>query len=283
MSLLTDLLMIAVLLATTATPTMEVQMTTHTVREARVDDRDRAGPPLASSPEGSPLDVLESCAVRIECRPGQLIGGRGDPLEYWYRMVSGVARKCLVSSSGRRQIVDLLVAGDFFGLAAREENYFSLEAVVEGTVVASYPRRRIEELENADPRVASAVRDLLLRKIGRLQAQLLIMGRTSATAKVGAFLLSMEERLDCAGAGSVVLPMSRYDIADYLAISVETVSRAVTSLKQRNAISLAGSRHLRILDHVVLDQDDRRGPHRAPEARPFLDRRVKAHDTGYAH
>jgi CRP-like cAMP-binding protein len=226
--------------------------------------------------------MLESCAVRTECQPGEPIGGRGDPLDYWYRVVSGVARKCLVSSSGRRQIVDLLVAGDFFGLAMREESYFSLEAVVEGTVVASYPRRRIEELGKADPRVASEIRDLLLQTIGRLQAQLLILGRTSATAKVGAFLLSMEERLACATAGSIVLPMSRYDIADYLAISVETVSRAVTSLKQRNAISLTGARHLRILDHVVLDQDDRRGPHRVPDAPRVLDRHVKTR-PGYAH
>jgi CRP/FNR family nitrogen fixation transcriptional regulator len=76
--------------------------------------------------------------------------------------------------------------------------------------------------------------------------------------------------------------MSRYDIADYLAISVETVSRAVTDLKQRNAIRLAGSRHLRILDHVALDQDDRRGPHRAPSAPQALDRRVKKRPR-YAH
>ena len=250
-------------------------MTTHIVRQTRLSDRDRAGTQLATSPQTSPLDILESCAMRIECRPGQPICGRGDPLDYWYRVVSGAARKCLVLPSGRRQIVDLLVAGDFFGLATREEIYFSLEAVVEGTVVASYPRRRIEELGNADPRVASEVRELFLRTIGRLQAQLLILGRTSATAKVGAFLLSMEERLASAAAGSILLPMSRYDIADYLAISVETVSRAVTDLKQRNAISLAGSRHLRILDHVALDQDDRRGPHRVPSARPGLDRGVE--------
>jgi CRP-like cAMP-binding protein len=251
-------------------------MTTQTVQRTRVNDRDRARPQLASSPEASPLDLLESCAVRTECRPGQPIGGRGDPRDYWYRVVSGVARKCLVLPSGRRQIVDLLVAGDFFGLVTRDEIYFSLEAVVDGTVVASYPRRRIEELGNADPRVASEIRDLLLRTIGRLQVQLLIMGRKSATAKVGAFLLSMEERLAGAAAGSIVLPMSRYDIADYLAISVETVSRAVTGLKRRNAISLAGSRHLRILDHVVLDQDDRRGPHRVSDAPPILERRLKA-------
>jgi CRP/FNR family transcriptional regulator, nitrogen fixation regulation protein len=257
-------------------------MTTHAVQRSRVNDPDRTSPQLASSLDPTPLDILESCAVRIECRPGQPIGGRGDPHDYWYRVVSGVARKCLVLPSGRRQILDLLVPGDFFGLASREESYFSLEAVVQGTVVASYPRRRVEQLGNADPRVAAEIRDLLLRTIGRLQVQLLIMGRKSATAKVGAFLLSMEERLACAAAGSVVLPMSRYDIADYLAISVETVSRAVTGLKQRNAISLAGSRHLRILDHVVLDQDDRRGPHGVSDAPPVIDRRVKAR-AAYGH
>lgn len=257
-------------------------MTTQTAMRTRADANDRAGRQLVSSPEARPPDILESCAVRIECQTGQPIGGRGDPLDYWYRVVSGVARKCLVSPSGRRQIVDLLVAGDFFGIATREESYFSLEAAVEGTVVASYPRRRVDELANADPCVASEVRRLLLRTIGRLQAQLLIMGRTSATAKVGAFLLSMEERLACAAAGSVVLPMSRYDIADYLGISVETVSRAVTTLKRRNAITLAGARHLRILDHVVLDQDERRGPHRVADARPPPERRVKARPR-YAH
>jgi CRP/FNR family transcriptional regulator, nitrogen fixation regulation protein len=258
-------------------------MTTHTVRQTRVTDRDRAGSPqLAASHEVTALDNLESCAGRIECRQGQPIVGRGDPLNYLYRVVSGVARKCLVSPNGRRQIVDLLVPGDFFGLATHEEICFSFEAVVEGTVLASYPRKRIEELAKADPRVASEVQDLLLRAIGRLQAQLLIIGRTSATAKVGAFLLSMEERLACAAAGNVVLPMSRYDIADYLAISVETVSRAVTTLKQRHAISLTGARHLRILDHVELDQDDRRGPHRVPEAPPVLDRRGKTR-ARYTH
>jgi CRP-like cAMP-binding protein len=257
-------------------------MAIHNLQQTQVNDRDRPGPKRASSPAPSPLEILESCAARIECRPGQPIGRRGDPLDYWYRVVSGVARKCLVLPSGRRQIVDLLVAGDFFGLATREEIYCSLEAVVDGTVVASYPRRRVEELGNADPRVASEVRELLLRTIGRLQAQLLILGRTSATSKVGAFLLSMEERLACGAAGSIVLPMSRYDIADYLAISVETVSRAVTGLKQRNAISLAGSRHLQILDHLQLDQDDRRGPHRISNAAPILDRGVKARPA-YAH
>ena len=231
-------------------------MSTTTVRQMQPNHQDRRGP--LHAPPQSPLEILASCAVLVECRPGQPICRRGDTLEHWYRVVSGVARKSLVLPSGRRQIVDLLVAGDFFGVATREESYFALEAVVEGTVVASYPRRRVEVLAETDPRLAREVRDLMFRTIARLQGQLLILGRTTATAKVGAFLLSMEERLAGEPAGSIVLPMSRYDIADYLAISVETVSRALTALKQRSAISLVGSRHLQILDHVVLEQDDRR-------------------------
>ena len=78
---------------TTEIPTTEVQMTTHAIQQMRANDRDRARPQLAPSPEARPLEVLESCAVRITCRPGEPIGGRGDPLDYWYRVVSRVARK----------------------------------------------------------------------------------------------------------------------------------------------------------------------------------------------
>src|SRR5262245_12165420 len=93
-----------------------------------------------------PLEALAEFATQFECRPGQTISPRENPLEHWYRTISGVARKCLVLPSGRRQIVDLLLPGDFFGVAAPEGHSFTLEAVVDGTRIASYPRSRVEKL-----------------------------------------------------------------------------------------------------------------------------------------
>jgi CRP/FNR family nitrogen fixation transcriptional regulator len=200
------------------------------------------------------LEALNEHATLIECRPGQTISRHDDPHEHWYHVIGGVARRCLVLPNGRRQIVDLLMPHDFFGVAAQERHYFTLEAVADRTLVASYARSRVEALAETDPAVAKAVRDLALDAIARLQTQLVILGRTTALAKVGSFLINMDERLGNESTDGMVLPMSRYDIADYLAISVETVSRALTTLKRRGVIKFTGSRQLRIVDRAALER-----------------------------
>ena len=81
---------------------------------------------------------------------------------------------------------------------------------------------------------------------------MLILGRATAQEKVGSFLIEMAERLSGA-TDAVALPMSRYDIADYLALSVETVSRALTDLRHRKAIVLTGAHHVKILDRGALE------------------------------
>jgi CRP/FNR family nitrogen fixation transcriptional regulator len=93
--------------------------------------------------------------------------------------------------------------------------------------------------------------------MARLQAQLLIVGRITAPEKVGSFILEMAKRLSAEHGNSVALPMSRYDIADYLAVSVETVSRALTDLKHRGVIKLCGTRIVRIVDRDALEEGER--------------------------
>jgi CRP/FNR family nitrogen fixation transcriptional regulator len=96
-------------------------------------------------------------------------------------------------------------------------------------VLASYPGQRLEMLAERDVAFARELRDVAFQSLTRSQAQLLIVGRVTALQKVGSFLLSLDGRSPDAG-GQVVLPVSRYDIADYLAVSVETVGRALTDL-----------------------------------------------------
>jgi CRP/FNR family nitrogen fixation transcriptional regulator len=207
---------------------------------------------------GDPLKVLASITTISSLSRGQEIYGEMQPAEQWYRIISGLARKCAVSISGRRRIVDFLLPGDFFGFTVRRQHAFAVEAVADDTTVARYPRRQIEMIAKSDPELGELLRRVGFEATSRLQARIVILGRVTAPAKVGAFLLEMAGRLSNESdvpVSEVVLPMSRYDIADYLALSVETVSRAMTSLKLTGAITLSDRRRVRIVNRSALDNE----------------------------
>ena len=128
---------------------------------------------------------------------------------------------------------------------ARHEAFFAADAIAEGTQAVRYPRRGVEVAADSNLRLARQIRELAFESISRSQARLLILGRVSAREKVHAFLDEMVHR--SFDGNAVVLPMSRYDIADYLAISVETVSRALTDLRRRGTIRAAATRRIQIL------------------------------------
>ena len=214
----------------------------------------------ATQPPSRPADAggrqppvaMEALATLHSCGRGQEIYRRADRAETWYRVVCELVRKCTVMADGRRRIVDFLLPGDFFGLTARREHVFAVEAVVDGTVVAHYPRRRVETMANADPEISQLVRDIAFDAIVRLQARILILGGTTAVEKVSAFIVEMAQR--SSDGTPFALLMSRYDIADYLGLSVETVSRAITDLKLSGFIALAGKRRITILDRSALEE-----------------------------
>jgi CRP/FNR family nitrogen fixation transcriptional regulator len=195
-----------------------------------------------------PAGGLDAMAVTTRYCRGQRIYAREDPVDHWYRIVAGLARKSTVFTDGRRRIVDFMLPGDFFGFSARRERYFDVEAVLDGTDVSAYPRCAIEARAETDPDIARQLRALAFESISRLQARILILGRVTALEKVRAFLVEMAERGDT---NDVLLQMSRYDIADYLAVSVETVSRAITHLQHRGSIALEGKHQVKLIDRGV--------------------------------
>jgi CRP-like cAMP-binding protein len=160
--------------------------------------------------------------------------------------------------------VDLLLPGDAFACQRNRQN-FSVEAAAEVTTIVCYPRRKVEALVISNPRVGWLLAEIATQTICRLQSQLLIVGRITALEKIGAFLVALAERQAGTGkaADRVNLPISRYDIADYLALSVETVSRSLTGLKERGLISFTTTRAIKIIDRHALENcgDSRlRGP-----------------------
>jgi CRP/FNR family nitrogen fixation transcriptional regulator len=208
------------------------------------------------SPRSIP-QALDSIAAPSRYEHDQVIYREESPVAYWYRLISGAAQRFAVRPDGKRQIVDLLLPGDMFGFGIRGEHSFSAEAITDGTVVARYPIARVEALAASGQKAAQEIRELVIEAAARLHSLLLILGRTTAEEKVGCFLLLMQRRVGCGPGNRLVLPLTRYDVADYLALSVETVSRALSGLKKRGVIALSGPRQIGIIDSdALLDRRD---------------------------
>jgi len=226
------------------------------ITEQRRQDEPASSSWLRQRPERhrDPLEVMESISEIMRYCRGQEIYGRGEPAEYWYRVISGAARTCAVQADGRRRIVELLLPGDFFGFTPRDRNAFDVEAVVEDTVVARYARCRAETLAASDSGLGQRIREIAFEALLRSQARMLMLGQITARKKVGLFVAELARRSPDGAGETVDLPMSRYDIADYLALSVETVSRALTGLRQCGAIALASAHQVRIIDWSALKE-----------------------------
>ena len=103
-----------------------------------------------------PLQDFEALAARKSYRRGQEIYKEDSPVEYWYRIVSGIARRFSARADGKRQIVDLLLPGDVFGFGGNGKHHFAVEAVLDDTVVARFPRLRLEALAASDRAIAES-------------------------------------------------------------------------------------------------------------------------------
>jgi CRP/FNR family transcriptional regulator, nitrogen fixation regulation protein len=198
------------------------------------------------------LSRLDEFAAIVKCHRDQEISNYSGPAGHWYYVIVGAVRRCTIRSDGRRQIVDLMLPQDFFFVldSKREE---TIEAIAEETVLASYPGGRVELLAERDRKFARELREVAFQSLIRTQKQLMILGGVTAVEKVGAFLLSLDGRASDRR-GQVELPVTRYDIAEYLAVSVETVCRAMTDLQQRGVITLAGTRTVKILNRSALQE-----------------------------
>lgn len=200
-----------------------------------------------------PAEFLGDLASRRRFTNGQEICAEGEPGEQWFRVDAGAARQIALARDGRRQIVDLLLKGDYFGFTAHAHYGFTVEAAAHDTVISCYSRRAVEKLAIVDPEIAYDLIRITLTSLERLQATLMVIGQITSTEKVASFLLNLSSRLTHDDCERLVLPVTRYDIADNLALSVETVSRALTSLRQHSAIRMSDSPSIIILNRRALE------------------------------
>ncbi|MBL8558104.1 MAG: helix-turn-helix domain-containing protein [Hyphomonadaceae bacterium] len=164
-----------------------------------------------------------------------------DPVTHIYKVVSGAVRVTRLLEDGRRHIVAFYFAGELFGLEAGDTHQFSAEAVVASRIAFVRRSAVATEAENSDSAIWAVWR-LMAKELARAQDHALVLGRLSAAERVGAFLRDMAVRTGCNN--SIDLPMSRIDIADYLGLTIETVSRTLTQMERSGAIRFSGARHI---------------------------------------
>jgi CRP-like cAMP-binding protein len=166
------------------------------------------------------------------------IYGEGENVEFIYQVVSGAVRTYKVLADGRRQIASFYLPGDMFGLEVGDTHAFSAEAI-SSSKIAVIKRNRVTDLASRDSEVSNRLFNAVGCELRRVQDHILLLIKT-AQERVAGFLLEMAKR--SAGHNEIDLPMSRQDIADYLGLTIETVSRTITSLEQAEFIALPSAR-----------------------------------------
>src|SRR3954466_12564997 len=195
------------------------------------------------------LSVAGAAQTRVatsefKYKKGVEIYGEREPAEYVYQVTSGAVRSYKLLSDGRRQIGAFHLAGDIFGLENGNEHRFTAEAIVD-TTVRLIRRQSLEMVAESDAIVARNLLRMTTSNLQHAEDHMLLLGRKTALERVAAFLLEMDKRLTAAGV--MALPMSRRDIADYLGLTLETVSRALSRLHELGILGFQGNTQRQIL------------------------------------
>lgn len=178
----------------------------------------------------------------------------GDPADHLFNIVAGTVKIYRLLPDGRRQITGFLSGGDILGMALSETNPYSAEAVGPVTL-CRMPRRRFEQLAERFPRLERQLLKSASNELFAAQDQMLLLGRKTAREKVATFLLARARRAAARGRSDDMLDlaMSRTDIADYLGLTIETVSRTFSQLCRAGVIALHGASHVEIVDADALE------------------------------
>jgi CRP/FNR family nitrogen fixation transcriptional regulator len=223
------------------------------LRQAEIDRLERLPlpiPPAGPATSGSSLDLA---GARITYEGGSEIYGESEPVEYIYKVLSGAVRTYKLLSDGRRQIGAFHLPGEFLGLEAAADHQFSAEAINDCEILV-VKRSALFAMAGRDAALARELWALTAADLARAQDHMLLLGRKSAAERVATFLLEMSRRASVSG--TVELPMSRQDIADYLGLTIETVSRTISQFVSSAFIQLASSRRIVVRNAPALRRLD---------------------------
>ena len=190
-------------------------------------------------------EILQT--VRVDA--SHTLFSEGEAADTLYNVTSGTVKLYKLLPDGRRQITGFLMTGDFLGLAVNESYAYTAETVTSCSV-CRFPRRKIDALMDEFPKMQRRLFSMASNELAAAQDQMLLLGRKTAKEKICSFLLMLSQRAARRGhkENPVYVPMSRADIADYLGLTTETVSRTFTQLKTAGVISLQEGNKVLIAD-----------------------------------
>lgn len=204
--------------------------------------------------EISELDALEQMSHVTTFAPKAMLFEQGALAGSVFNITEGVVRLYKSLPDGRRQIMGFALPGDFLGLALMDRYGVTAEAVT-SVRVCRFARSSFVSYIDGKPRLLKRLHEFAGHELSLAQDQMLLLGRKSAEEKVASFLLNLQTRYDRIGQTSVTveLPMSRQDIADYLGLTIETVSRTLTKLAREKTILIVPD-GVRLLSTERMDQ-----------------------------
>jgi CRP/FNR family transcriptional regulator len=198
--------------------------------------------------QDSDLGALANVAQRISVPAGKIFIAEGDAARFLYDIRQGQARVYKSLRDGRRQITGFMGVGHFLGLAVNGKYAFTAEAMDE-VRLCRFERVAVKAVFEAFPALERRMLEVATHELAVAQEQMLLLGRKSARERVAGFLVSWAEKSGGDGLEpvTVALPMSRLDMADYLGLTLETVSRSFSQLKREGLVAFTDAREVTLL------------------------------------
>lgn len=212
---------------------------------------------VCSTCEAIELERLEQVKFHRSYEAGQVIAWAGDRMDFVGSMMSGVASLTQTLEDGRTQMVGLLLPSDFLGRPGRDRVLYTVTAISDVTLCC-FRRTPFEQLMQSTPNIGARLLQMTLDELDAAREWMLVLGRKSAREKIASFLailmrrgLGLGPRMP-EGRIEFDLPLTREAMADYLGLTLETVSRQISGLKRDGLIQLGGKRHVTVPDFAAL-------------------------------
>jgi len=201
------------------------------------------------------LDLLCTIISTSSFDPGQTVIAEGEPAGDLFNVIRGSVKLYKLLADGRRQVTGFLFPGDFLGIALSNTYAYSAEAV-EPVQLCRFPRKKLEMLLADLPRLERKLLGTTAHELAAAQDQIVLLGRKSAKERLASFLVSLSDRAlkRRQPASPLDIPMTRTDMADYLGLTTETVSRTLTQLRQAKIIATGQRNRIDILDPEGLNE-----------------------------
>jgi CRP/FNR family transcriptional regulator len=199
--------------------------------------------------DAAALDEISSESDKLALPARACVFREGDPAGRVYTLIEGTAKLTRLLPDGKQQVVGFRFAGDVIGYTTRRDYPFDAELLTDARL-CRLDRKRLDGLLRRFPLLERRMLDLCVQELAATQEQLVTVGRRSAEARVAAFLLSLVDACRVRGRSERLLdmPMTRADIADFLGLTLETVSRSLTAFRKRGWTREPGHQRMELLD-----------------------------------